>query len=160
MIRTHLDAMDTNENLPMVELPSTPIVRNKSLRKNHACTLYRLYRHYSHHCHELPKFWMALADLHQHSLELEITLIEEVHPHLLLQTPCPFTWCRVLLTLLSPPRPMVNQTYFFHCFYDCRSIRNRNLSRNLNLSYQGNNGVHSWSTWSFSVSFPFLFPTI
>ena len=80
MIRTHLDAMDTNENLPMVELPSTPIVRNKSLRKNHACTLCNLYGHYSHHCEDFLEFRMALANLRQHSLESEITLIEEVHP--------------------------------------------------------------------------------
>ena len=76
MIRMHLDAMDTTENLPVVELSSAPIVRNKSLRTNHACALCGLYGHYSHQCQDLPKFRMALADLHQHSLESEITLIE------------------------------------------------------------------------------------
>ena len=82
MIRAHLDAMDTNENIPMVELPTTPIVRNKALRTNHACALCGLYGHYSHHCQDLLEFRMALADLHQQSLESEITLIEEVHPPL------------------------------------------------------------------------------
>ena len=80
MIYAHLDDMDTNENLPVVEIPSVPIVRNKSLRTNHACTLCSLYGHYSHHCQDLPEFRMDLVDLHQHSLESEITLIEEVHP--------------------------------------------------------------------------------
>ena len=80
MIRVHLDAMDTTENLPMVELPSMPIVRNKSLRTNHACSLCGLYGHYSHHFQDLPKFQMALADLRQHSLESEITLIKKFHP--------------------------------------------------------------------------------
>ena len=76
----HLDAMDTTENLPVVELPSGPIVRNKSLRTNHACALCRLYGHYSHHCQDLSEFQMTLANLRQHYLESEITLIEEVHP--------------------------------------------------------------------------------
>ena len=64
----------------MVELPSGPIVRNKSLRTNHACTLCGLYGHYSHHYQDFIEFRMALDDLRQHSLESEITLIEEVHP--------------------------------------------------------------------------------
>ena len=34
MIRAHLDAMDTNENLFVVELPTALIVRNKELRTN------------------------------------------------------------------------------------------------------------------------------
>ena len=80
MIRAHLDAMDTNENIPVVELPTTPIVRNKALRTNHACALCGLYGHYSHHCQDFPEFRMALANLRQHSLESEITLIEEAHP--------------------------------------------------------------------------------
>ena len=71
--------MDTMENLPMVELPSRPIVRNKSLRTNHACTLCRLYGHYSHHYQDLSEFRMVVANLRQHSLESEITLTEEVH---------------------------------------------------------------------------------
>ena len=71
--------MDTTENLPVVELPSVPIVRNNSLRTNHACALCELYGHYSHHCQDLPEFRMALADLCQHYLEYEITLIKEVH---------------------------------------------------------------------------------
>ena len=79
MIRAHLDGMDTTENLPMVELPSTPIVRNKSLRTNHACALCIFYGHYSHHCQDFPEFRMDLANLRQHSLEYEITPIEEVH---------------------------------------------------------------------------------
>ena len=91
MICVHLDAMDTNENIPVVELPTTPIVRNKALRTNQDCALCGLYGHYSHHCQDLPEFQMALADLHQHSLESEITLIKEFHPHLLLQTPSPYT---------------------------------------------------------------------
>ena len=37
---------------------------------------------FSHHCQDLPKFSMALVDLHQHSLESKITLIKEVHPPL------------------------------------------------------------------------------
>ena len=72
--------MDTTENLPMVELPSGPIVRNKSLTTNHACALCELYGHYSHHFQDLSEFQVALADLRQHSLEFEITLIKEVQP--------------------------------------------------------------------------------
>ena len=29
MIYAHLDAMDTNKNIPVVELPTAPIVRNQ-----------------------------------------------------------------------------------------------------------------------------------
>ena len=72
--------MDTNENIPMVELPTAPVVRNKALRTNHACALYGLYGHYSHHFQDLPEFRMDHADLCHHSLESEITLIKEVHP--------------------------------------------------------------------------------
>ena len=71
-----MDTMDTTENLPVVELLIAPILRNKSLRTNHACTLCRLYGHYSHHYQYLSKFQMDLANLRQHSLESEITLIE------------------------------------------------------------------------------------
>ena len=76
MIYVHLDAMDTNENIHMVELPTAPIIRNNALRKNHACALCGLYGHYSHHYQDLPEFRMALDDLRQHSLESKITLIE------------------------------------------------------------------------------------
>ena len=76
----HLDAMDTTENLPMVEFPSRPIVRNKSLITNHACTLYGLYGHYSHHYQDLVEFQSALSQLQKHSLEFEVTAIEEIHP--------------------------------------------------------------------------------
>ena len=80
MIHVHLDAMDTNENIPMVEILTVPIVRNKALRTNHACALYGFYGHYSHHCQYLSKFRMALANIRQHSLESDFTLIKEVHP--------------------------------------------------------------------------------
>ena len=80
VIHAHLDAMDMNENIPVVELPTMPLVKNKALRTNHACALCDLYGHYSHHCQDLPEFRLALTDLRQHSLESEITLIEEVHP--------------------------------------------------------------------------------
>ena len=80
MLYAHLYGMDTTENIPMVELPSGPIVKIKSLRMNHACALCRLYGHYSHHCQDLSEFQTTLANLRQHSLESEITLIEEVHP--------------------------------------------------------------------------------
>ena len=76
MICVHLDAVDTNESLPMVELPSVATVKKKSLRTNHAYTLCGLYGHYSQHCQELHEFRMALADLQQHSLESKITLIK------------------------------------------------------------------------------------
>ena len=72
--------MDTTKNFPMVEIPSGPIVKNKSLRTNHACALCGLYGHYSHHFQDLSKFRTALANLRQHSLEYEITLMEEFHP--------------------------------------------------------------------------------
>ena len=80
MIYAHLDAMDTNENILVVELSTAPILSNKALRTNHACTLCGLYGHYSYHCQDLPEFRMALADLCQHSLDSEITLIKEFHP--------------------------------------------------------------------------------
>ena len=80
MICAHLDAMDTNENIPVVELPTTPLVKNKELRTNHACTLCSLYGHYSHHFQDLPKIQMSIVDLRHHSLESKITLIKEVHP--------------------------------------------------------------------------------
>ena len=147
MIRAHLDAMDTNKNIPMVELPTAPIVRNKALRTNHACTLCGLYGHYSHHCQDLPKFRMALADLRHHFLEYEITLIEEVHP----PPPSSHTMSIYMMSssiaLLSPPSPTVHQTCLFHCF----------PNHNRNLSYQGNSGVHSRSTFSFSFSFSLSF---
>ena len=47
---------------------------------NHACVLCGLYGYYSHHCQDLPKFRTALANRRHHSIESEITLIEEVHP--------------------------------------------------------------------------------
>ena len=72
--------MDTTKNLLIVEIPTAPIVRNKSLRTNHASALCGLYGHYSHHCQDFPEFRMALANLRQHSLDSEITLIEEIHP--------------------------------------------------------------------------------
>ena len=68
-----------NENISMVEIPTVPLVKNKALRTNHACTLCGLYGNYSHHFQDLPKFQMALTNLRQHFLESEITLIEEVH---------------------------------------------------------------------------------
>ena len=80
VIRAHLDAMDTNEKIPMVELPTASVVKNKALRMNHACSLCSLYGHYSHHFQDLPECRMALDDLRHHSLESEITLIEEIHP--------------------------------------------------------------------------------
>ena len=76
MILAHLDAMDTNENLPVVELLSALVARNKALRTNHACALCSLYGHYSHHFQDFPEFRMALDDLRQHSLKSKITLIE------------------------------------------------------------------------------------
>ena len=63
MICMHLDAMDTTENLPMVELRTALIVRNMALRENHACALCGFYGHYSHHYQDLPEFQIALADL-------------------------------------------------------------------------------------------------
>ena len=63
MIHAHLDAMDTTKNVPVVELPTVPIVRNKALRTNHACALCGLYGHYSHHYQDLSKFRKALANL-------------------------------------------------------------------------------------------------
>ena len=104
MIRMHLDAMDTTENLPVVELPTTPIVRNKSLRTNHACTLCELHGHYSHHCQDLPEFRMDLADLRQHSLESEITLIKEVHP------PPPSSNTMSIYMMSSSTDPVVSTT--------------------------------------------------
>ena len=80
MIHVHLDAMDTNEDIPVVELPTAPVVKNNALRTNHDCTLCGLYGHYSHHCQDLLEFRMALDNLRQHSLESEITPIEEIHP--------------------------------------------------------------------------------
>ena len=56
------------------------VVLNKALRTNNACSLYSLYGQYSHHCQDLPEFQMDLADLRQHSLDSEITLIKEIHP--------------------------------------------------------------------------------
>ena len=113
----HLDAMDTMENLPMVELPSRPIVTNKSLRTNHACALYSLYGNYSHHCQDFSKFQLALANLRQHSLEFEITLIEEVHP------PPPSLDTMSIYMMSSSTDPLVSNTndgpsdlilHFFH----------------------------------------------
>ena len=43
VIHAHLDAMDTNENIPMVELPTAPLV------------ICGLYGNYSHHCQDMPK---------------------------------------------------------------------------------------------------------
>ena len=112
IICMHLDAMDTIENLPMVELPSGPIVRNKSLRTTHDCTLCRLYGHYYHHCQDLSAFQIFLANLRQHALETKITLIEEIHPLLLLQIPCPVPLTHLSLqSLTGPPTyPIISST--------------------------------------------------
>ena len=96
--------MDTNENLPMVELPTASIVRNKALRTNHACALFGLYGHYSRHYQDLPKFRMTLAELRQHSLESEITLIEEVHP------PLPSSDTMSIYMMSSSTDPIVSTT--------------------------------------------------
>ena len=104
MIRVHLDALDTNENIPVVELPTMPIVRNKALRTNHACTLCRLYGHYSHHFQDLSEFRMDLVDLQQYSLESEITLIEEVHP------PPPYSDTMSIYMMSSSTDPLVSTT--------------------------------------------------
>ena len=118
IICVHLDTMDTMENLPMVELPSVPIVRNKLLRTNHACTLCGLYGHYSHHFQDFPKFQMDLANLRQHSLESEITLIEEVHP------PPPSSDTMSIYMMFSSTGPLVSTTndgpsdLSLHCFHN------------------------------------------
>ena len=80
MIRTHLDAIDTTEIIPVVVLPSGPIVKNKPLGTNHACALRRLYGHYSHHCQDLVEFQATISQLRKHSLESEFTAIKEIHP--------------------------------------------------------------------------------
>ena len=122
IIHTHLDAMDTTKNLPMVELPSGPIVRNKSLRTNHACTLYGLYGHYSHHYQDLSKFWTTLANLWQHSLESEITLIEEIHP------PPPSSDSMSIYMMSSSTDPLVStitngpSDLFLRCFHNDEEI--------------------------------------
>ena len=106
----------------MVELPATPIVRNKALRTNHACALCSLYGHYSHHCQDLPKFRMALADLRQHSLESEITMIKEVHP------PPPSLDTMSIYMMSSSIDPLVStimdgpSDLSLHCFHNDEEI--------------------------------------
>ena len=118
----HLDAMDTTENLLVVELPSGPIVRNNSLRTNHACSLCGLYGHYSHHCQDFSEFRMALANLHHHSLESEITLIEEVHP------PPPSSDTMPIYMMSSSTDPLVStindglSNLSLHCFRNDEEI--------------------------------------
>ena len=102
MIHAHLDAMDTNENIPVVELSTAPVARNKELRTNHACNLCGLYGNYSHHSQDLPEFLMAIADLRQHSLESEITLIKKVHP------PPPSSDTMSIYMMSSSPYPLVS----------------------------------------------------
>ena len=121
IIRAHLDAMDTTKNLLMVELPSAPIVRNESLRKNHACTLCELNGHYSHHFQYFLEFRMALANLRQHSLESEITLIK-VHP------PPPSSDTMSIYMMSSSTDPLVSTTnngpsdLSLCCFYNDEEI--------------------------------------
>ena len=86
MLHAHLDAMDSTKNIPVVVLSSGPTTKNKSLRKNHACALCGLYGHYSHHFQDLAEFWAALRNIQKHSLESEITVIEEIHPLFLSST--------------------------------------------------------------------------
>ena len=118
----HLEAMDTMENLPLVEIPSGLIVRNKSLRTNHARSLCGLYGHYSHHCQDLSKFLLDLSNLHQHSLESEITLIKEVHP------PPPSSDTMSISMMSSSTDPLVSTTndgpsdLSLHCFRNDEEI--------------------------------------
>ena len=60
----------------MVELQSGPIVRNKSLTTNHACTLYKLYGNYSHHCKELSLEY-PWGNMHHHSFFLLEELVSQ-----------------------------------------------------------------------------------
>ena len=106
----------------MVELPTTPIVRNKALRTNHACALYRLYGHYSHHYQDLLEFQIALANFCQHSLESEITLIKEFHP------PPPSSDTMSIYMMSSSIDPLVFITndgpsdMSLHCFHNDEEI--------------------------------------
>ena len=106
----------------MVELPTAPVVRNKALRTNHACDLCNLYGNYSHHCQDLPKFQMALADLCHHSLESEITSIEEVHP------PPPSSDTMSIYMMSSSTDPLISSTtdspsdLSLHCFNNNEEI--------------------------------------
>ena len=72
--------MDTTENTLVVILLSGPIVKNKCLRTNHACTLCGLYGNYYYHFQDLDEFQTALSNLQKHSLASEITVIEKIHP--------------------------------------------------------------------------------
>ena len=86
---------------------------------------------------------MALADLRQHSLESEITLIEEVHP------PPPSSDTMSIYMMSNSIDPLISTSnddpsdLSLPLFPQRSSIRIRNLRHNLNLSYQGNSGVHS-----------------
>ena len=79
--------MDLIENILMVIIPSLPIGKNKSLRKNHACTFCSLYGHYYHHYQDLGEFRASLRNLQKNSLESEIMVIKEIHVVLTLVQP-------------------------------------------------------------------------
>ena len=65
---------------------------------------------------------MALADLHQHSLESEITLIKEVHP------PPPSSNTMSIYMMSSSTDPLVSTSnngpsdLSLHCFYNDEEI--------------------------------------
>ena len=71
--------VDIDDTL-VVNVPNIPTVKNKLLRMNHLCAVCGLYGHYSHHFPNLPKYWSLLTTFHTHSLESEITVLEEIHP--------------------------------------------------------------------------------
>ena len=86
---------------------------------------------------------MALANLCQHSLESEITLIEEFH------RPPPSLDTISIYMMSSSTNPLVSTTtngpsdLYLLLFHNRSSIHSCNLSHNLNISYQENIGVHS-----------------
>ena len=99
MLHAHLDAMDMVENALIFDLLNLPMAKKKSLRTNHACTLCGLYVNYSHHCQDLAKFWTAMSNIWKHSLEFEITIIEEIHP----SVPSSYTMTIYMVSISNDP---------------------------------------------------------
>ena len=80
ILRTHMRTIVKIDNAPVVNIPTIPAVKNKSLQTNHPCANCGLYGHYSHHFPNLSKYRSLLSDLHKNSRESKITILGEIHP--------------------------------------------------------------------------------
>ena len=80
IVCTHMNTIVKNDDNPVVNVPTVPVVKNKSLWTYHSCEVCGLYGHYSHHFPNFPEYRSLLSDLHKHCRESEIIFLEDIHP--------------------------------------------------------------------------------